>query len=179
MSPYLVLADGRVMAIYTNEDGAVIVIIHPNGTVKEYSREHVPPPSIASFCDGMDGSIYFLGGSPTDPPAIWKWVLPKDDDDETVSIAEKILPSIDPIKSNLVALKPFITKPQSVKFPNKRGGLSYGYFYAPNNLSADLPNDFKPPLLIKVRRLYIFFFPSIHTVFLYFISRFLFYFLFY
>lgn len=150
LSPYIVLEDGRILASYTNKEGAILVIVDIDGNIKEFSRTNIPPPAISSLCAENDSTIYFLGGSPTDPAAIWKWKLPSADEESGIAnVAQKILPSLDPIKANLGSLEPFITKPNLISFPNKRGGMSYGYYYAPNNLSKDLPKDFKPPLLVK------------------------------
>ena len=116
--------------------------------VQEFGRECIPPHSISSLCLEDDGTLYFLGGSPTDPVAIWKWELPGNEQCRAIEIVS----SVDPAQLDVLALQPFFSVPQLVEFPNKRGSVSYGYLYLPNNLSNDLAarEDWKPPLLVKV-----------------------------
>lgn len=114
-------------------------------------RDCIPPSSISSLCATSDGALYFIGGSPTEPPAIWRLDRPGD----SSCVAEVIVPSVEPHALNMKELAPFFSPPRLLSFPNARSGFSFGYFYPPNNLSPSNRQNFKPPLLVKVKYMHL------------------------
>ena len=144
LSPYIILNDGSIVACYTpsnNYDGVILVSIPPSqncGTPQEFGRAHIPPTSVSSLC-ATDSYIYFVGGSTTNPPAIWCW--------DRSGVAQQVLSSIN-ISIDLTELQAAMSEPQFISFPSTGGvGHAYGYFYAPTNNSMD--TNLKPPLLVK------------------------------
>jgi len=151
-TPYCFLSDGRLVATYKAEDGTRLIV----GTRKkgdgaalydiaEFGRGNLPPTSISNLCcTKTDNTLYFIGGSATEPASIWKW----EDPGNPNSIATLALPSIEP--TTIAPFRPFISKPQPITFPGKHG-TCHAYYYPPTNLaeSANLPSNFKPPLLVR------------------------------
>lgn len=157
LSPYVLLPDGRILGRYsTAADGSILVIININdGSVEEVSRECLPPSPfhMSTFCctediDNKDMYLYFLGGSPTDPIAIWKLGISATPKQPAVKVSS----SVDHSQLDVASLLPFFSLPRNVVFPNKRGNNSFAYLYMPNNLSDSCKSNssWKPPLLVKV-----------------------------
>jgi hypothetical protein len=84
-----------------------------------------------------------VGGSTKEPPAIWFWETPG------AGKARKVLSSLES-SVNLAPLQAAMSEPRLIEFPSE-DRHAFGYFYPPTNLSPELGNDFKPPLLVKVR----------------------------
>lgn len=160
--PYIILPDGRILAHYDTEDGSILVILqksnHQDVRVEEIRTSNYLPSdqySFSSFCLCGDlspesSAIYCIGGSPTDPSAIWRFPVLQGGD-----IAVKISSTVDSESLNLETLLEYFSTPQKVAFPNKRKSLSYGYLYLPNHLSMpEEGRSWKPPLLVKVLMLF-------------------------
>jgi hypothetical protein len=154
-SPYVIRQNGTLLLHCTSEEGAVLVMVDPDQdySVTVFGRDVIMPSSINSLCLVNDADLYFLGGSPSQPVSIWKWNVPESDETGSgVNKAVLVVPSIDATKVDISKYTPFISAPQKVMFPNRRGTHSYGYFYPPNNrLSGESERDnaVKPPLLVK------------------------------
>lgn len=158
LSPYVILPDGRILAHYDTEEGSILVIIqksnHQDIHVEEILTSDYYPSSqysLSSFCvcrilSSAGSTIYCIGGSPTDPSAIWRFPVLQGDD-----VAVKITSTVDSESLNLETLLEYFSTPQKVSFPNNRNSLSYAYLYLPNHLSIpEEGKSWKPPLLVKV-----------------------------
>lgn len=126
-NPYIVLKGGCIIAT-TMSDGLIQI---EDGVSKSLEA---PSTAISSLCRSESGVLYYMGGSTTDPPGVWKFVDGKH---------ELILPSVDP--SILAPLKNIISEPQKVVYQSAKGRVAHGYYYPPR-----LDNTLvKPPLLVK------------------------------
>ncbi len=154
----MILPDGRILAHYDTEDGSILAIIpkstHQDIHVEEIRTSDYLPSSqysLSSFCvcgqlSSASSTIYCIGGSPTDPFAIWRFPLLQGGD-----VAVKMTSTIDSESLNLETLLEYFSIPQKVSFPNKRNSLSYAYLYLPNHLTIpEEGKSWKPPLLVKV-----------------------------
>jgi len=134
-SPYVIRPDGTLFAIM---DGATLVKIDPDYQITEYGHDVIPPTSLTSLCLTDENTLHFLGGSPLEPVNIYKWSML---DNESATV---VIPSIDPNKVDLSLYQPYMSAPQKISFPNRRGTVSHAYFYPPKNTLVQ-----KPPLLVK------------------------------
>jgi len=154
---YTFLENGTLVAVYIppktgtdnifggdDEPGSKLVLITQDGSVQEFGRSCLPPMSIDSLTACGD-TLFFLGGSTTNPPALWCWERPGDG----LCVAHEVLSSMKSVK-NLAALQQYFSQPTTIQFPSDCGvGYAYGYFYPPCNVSKHLPASFQPPLLVK------------------------------
>ena len=128
VNPYVVVKSGSNKIAATMSDGLIKI---DDGTVTLLGA---PSTAISSLCVTESGDLFYIGGSTTDPPALWKYSAGKH---------ELILPSVDP--TILAPLKPLFSQPKHIIFPSAKGRVAHGYFYPPQ---LDNP-DIKPPLLVK------------------------------
>jgi dipeptidyl aminopeptidase/acylaminoacyl peptidase len=137
-TPYVVQSDGTIVASYSDADGAKVVVLPPlGGAVQEFGRDHIPPTSLSSLCATDDSRIYFVGGSTTEPSALYCW--------DGQGVAQKVKASMD---VDLTEIQAAMSKPQLIQYPSTGGvGYAYGYYYPPSRFTAG--SDVKPPLLVK------------------------------
>lgn len=126
-NPYVIVKSGSIITA-TMSEGLIKI---EDGTV---TFLEAPSTAISSLCVTDAGDLYYVGGSTTDPPALWKY-----------SSGEHVLvlPSVDP--TILAPLKSLFSRPKHAIFPSAKGRVAHGYFYPPR---VDNP-DVKPPLLVK------------------------------
>jgi dipeptidyl aminopeptidase/acylaminoacyl peptidase len=139
------LGESKLCATYSEGGESVVVVIDlgDKNKISEYGRDLFPPTSIDSLV-GCSHKLFFCGGGTKQPRGIWCWNLnaPSETAKEVVSSL-----SVD----NLQDLQQFMSEPVLVeaKSSSRGTGRCYAYYYPPNNLSPELPNDFRPPMLVK------------------------------
>ena len=126
-NPYIVLKGGCIIAT-TMSDGLIQI---EDGVSKSLEA---PSTAVSSLCRSESGVLYYIGGSTTDPPSVWKY---RD------GMHELVVPSVDP--SILSPLRHIFSKPRKVVFQSAKGRVAHGYYYPPR---LDNP-VVKPPLLVK------------------------------
>jgi len=146
LSPYIVLKNHTIVACYNNgEDGDRLVCIptlhNSSHVIQEFGREYIPPTSLSCLCATDDSMIYFVGGSITEPPAIWSW--------DGHGVATKVVDSIRDSTIHLKELQSVMSEPRLIQFPSQGGvGYAFGYYYPPTNRNND-ETQLLPPLLVK------------------------------
>jgi dipeptidyl aminopeptidase/acylaminoacyl peptidase len=86
---------------------------------------------------GEKNDLYFMGGSPSTPSAIYKW-----------NIESKETATVLACSSSLTFPDEVISVPKQVEFPTTMGS-AFGYYYAPKNGKYKCTTDKAPPLLVK------------------------------
>ena len=138
---YTFLPDGRLAATY-KKDGSTRLIIAdvrsdgPAKSVEEYSEEDGLPMQFGGVIASGD-DLYFLGGSPSTPPSVFKWSLDKRGEAEQLACSSTLSFSDDTV-----------SVPKQIEFPTKLG-TAFGYYYAPKNGRFTCTTDSAPPLLVK------------------------------
>ena len=138
---YTFLPDGRLAATY-KKDGSTRLIIAdvrsdgPAKLVEEYSEEDGLPMQFGGVIASGD-DLYFLGGSPSTPPSVFKWSLDKRGEAEQLACSSTLSFSDDTV-----------SVPKQIEFPTKLG-TAFGYYYAPKNGRFTCTTDSAPPLLVK------------------------------
>ena len=83
------------------------------------------------------GWVYFVGGSPTEPPTLAR-----------LDLSSRRLEVIR--RSYEVKIDAgYLSSPQSIEFPTAHGERAYGFYYPPRNRDYQAPSDERPPLLVK------------------------------
>jgi len=149
---YDFLVDGRIIAHYPDSSsGETLLVVFEEvkdsnsaESVQVYSSKDGLPHSFGGFAPSIDGSLYFLGGGPDTPSAVYKWDGLKKDANALVNA--ELLAST----SNSAIEDGFVSIPKPVEFPSPLG-TSYGYYYAPTNPNYECTEKGAlPPLLVKV-----------------------------
>jgi hypothetical protein len=81
---YTFLADGRVAATITDKaTGESRLLCFEDGStepaVKEYGSADGLPHSFGGICASKSGTLYMLGGAPSEPAGVFSWALPTAD----------------------------------------------------------------------------------------------------
>lgn len=83
-----------------------------------------------------DGFVVFVGGSPTQAPALVRLDL--------ASCRTEVLRRSSPLQID----EAYVSVPQAIAFPTTDGKTAHAYFYAPRNRDYMLPDGVKPPLRV-------------------------------
>ena len=135
------LPDGRLVAQYTKNGISTLVVAQvsnkgPPTNISEYDLNHGLPMMFGGITPGTDNDLYFIGGSPSTPPSIYKWNL----DTQTSQIIK--------CSSDLSFDTNLISIPRQIQFPTTLG-TAYGYYYPPKNGEYEGLEGESPPLLVK------------------------------
>jgi hypothetical protein len=138
------LPDGRLVAQY-NKDGRSILFVadvsdtnSPATNIQQFGSEDGLPMMFGGVVPGSNNDLYFIGGSPSTPPSVYKW-----------NMATKGSAEVLGCSSNLSFPDDIISIPKQIEFPTTLG-TAYGYYYAPKNGGYSCPPGETPPLLVKV-----------------------------
>ena len=131
---YAHLPDGAIAVGKGGATSGSFTIIDPEGN----SRPIEVPYSEVSFvtADTAGESLYFVGASPTQEPAIVRVDLATESC-ETIYAPSKV--SIDP---------GYLSSPEHILFPTTDDGEAHAYYYAPTNQDFAAPDDELPPLVV-------------------------------
>jgi dipeptidyl aminopeptidase/acylaminoacyl peptidase len=83
-----------------------------------------------------DGEAWFVGGSPTEPPAVMRQTL---DGSPPEVIRRSFEVSVDPS---------YLSEPRTIEFPTEDEKTAWAFYYPPLNPDFEGPGDEKPPLLV-------------------------------
>jgi len=160
---YTFMTDGRLVAQYSKDGKSILVIANVmteddnnNGAatnICEYiggEDDDILPITfggIVTSTTNNDGSIYFLGGSPSTPTSIYRW------DSANPTLPARIVKC----SSNVQFSSSIISTPRRIEFPTSDNKTAFGYYYPPRNdgyactADDDDDDDVKPlpPLLVK------------------------------
>lgn len=118
----------NLVATYADgSKGSHIVFINTNTCqATEFGRSCLPPTSIDSLCASGD-MLYFVGGSVTEPRALWCWERPGD----ATCVAKQLVSSLN--VANLEHLHEFFSMPELIQAPSSDIGVGfcYAYYYPP------------------------------------------------
>lgn len=138
------LPDGRLVAQYTRDGKSVLVVADvvsdnngPATNIREYGMDDGLPMMFGGIVPGSNNDLYFVGGSPSTPPSVYKWNL------DTKGAAEILACS-----SNLSFADDIISIPKQIEFPTTMG-TAFGYYYPPKNGGHVGLDGEAPPLLVK------------------------------
>jgi dipeptidyl aminopeptidase/acylaminoacyl peptidase len=130
---YVVLADGRIACIYS-QDGTDHLGVIPaiGGGLQPFLLNYTVLYSIAT-----DGErLYMVGGGPTESPAI----LMVDPKSSQVEVIQR--------STTLVIDAGYVSVPRPIEFPTENGLTAYALFYPPANQDYKPPRGEKPPLIV-------------------------------
>ena len=161
---YTFMTDGRLVAQYSKDGKSILVIA--NVMTKDDNNDGAAT-NICAYIGGRedddilpitfggivtsttnnDGSIYFLGGSPSTPTSIYRW------DSANPTLPARIIKC----SSNVQFSSSVISTPRRIEFPTSNNKTAFGYYYPPRNdgyaCTADDDDDvvkpLLPPLLVK------------------------------
>jgi hypothetical protein len=161
---YTFMTDGRLVAQYSKDGKSILVIANvmtkddnndgAATNVCEYiggrEDDNILPITfggIVTSTTNNDGSIYFLGGSPSTPTSIYQW------DSTNPTLPARIIKC----SSNVQFSSSIISTPRRIEFPTSNNKTAFGYYYPPRNdgyaCTADDDDDvvkpLLPPLLVK------------------------------
>jgi hypothetical protein len=137
------LADGRLVAQYSKDGKSVLVVADVSNkdglatNIQEYGMEDGLPMMFGGIVPTDGNDVYFIGGSPSTPPSVYKWNI------ETKGAAEILACS-----TNLSFDDDIISIPRQVEFPTTLG-TAFGYYYPPKNGCHTGMDGEAPPLLVK------------------------------
>jgi dipeptidyl aminopeptidase/acylaminoacyl peptidase len=130
---YVVLADGRIACIYS-QDGRDHLGVIPTGGG---SLHAVKLDYTAFYSLATDGErLWVAGGSPTESTAILM-VDPKSDQVEVIQHSSTLV--IDP---------DYVSIPRPIEFPTENNLTAHALFYPPTNRDFKAPRAEKPPLIV-------------------------------
>jgi dipeptidyl aminopeptidase/acylaminoacyl peptidase len=131
MVTYAFVDENRIAATYTEGGRWKLALIDP--TAKRFTRLDIPIEPVESIKANAD-TIYFIGGSPTEPAAIYAY--------STGGRLQVLRSSTtDPIPRD------WISVPEAVTF--KAGDRDvHAFYYAPRNPDASAPPATQPPLIV-------------------------------
>ena len=133
MSTYDFASDGRVICAYTTNEGSKLAAIDAPGRLDPIDT---PYTTISELRTGH-GSLYFIGGSPTEVPALVQLDL--------ASGRRQVLRRA----SEVAVDAGYLSVPEPVEFPTEHGLTAHGLYYPPKNRDCAAPSSEKPPLLVK------------------------------
>lgn len=130
------------MAQYSKNGQSVLIVadVSKDGAatnVLEYGMDDGLPMMFGSIVIGNNYDLYFVGGSPSTPPSVYKWNL------KSQCTAEILACS-----SNISFPDDVISVPTQIKFPTTLG-TAFGYYYPPKNKGHTGVDGEAPPLLVK------------------------------
>ena len=136
------LSDGRLVAQYSKNGQSVLIVadVSKDGAatnVLEYGMDDGLPMMFGSIIPGNNYDLYFVGGSPSTPPSVYKWNLKSQGTAEILACS-----------SNISFPDDVISVPTQIKFPTTLG-TAYGYYYPPKNGGHTGKDGESPPLLVK------------------------------
>ncbi|NPV06954.1 MAG: S9 family peptidase [Anaerolineae bacterium] len=89
-----------------------------------------------SYVRARDGKVYFVGGTPADPPAVVQLSLAEREFDLVrVSCEVRVDPG-------------YLSTPRAIDYPTGGGMTAHAFFYAPQNRQFQGPEGEKPPLIV-------------------------------
>ena len=109
----------------------------PATDIREYGIKDGLPMQFGGVIGTESNDLYFIGGSPSTPPSVYKWNLEKKGPAEILACS-----------SSLSFSEDLISVPKQIEFPTTLG-TAYGYYYAPKNGGFHCTTDKAPPLLVK------------------------------
>lgn len=74
------LADGRIVAQYNKNGHSCLVVADvnkhgPATNIQEFGMDNGLPMMFGGIIPGANNDLYFVGGSPSTPPSVYKWNL--------------------------------------------------------------------------------------------------------
>lgn len=134
-SNYVFESDHRIVCSYTMRGQWHLAIIDTNSNL----CEEIPIPyTHISNLQATKDTVVFLGGSPTEAPAVVSLDLTTE--------KTKVLR-----QSSNLAIKPkYISIPSPIEYPTEEGLTAHALYYFPCNPAFMAPTDTRPPLLVFV-----------------------------
>ncbi len=134
-SSYAHLPDGRIaLGKGGVASGSVTVIDPASGSIRSIEIPYSEVSYITA--DSQGESLYFVGSSPTEEPAITKLQL------ETETCETIYAPS------SVNVAPGYLSSPQHVVFPTTENGEAHAFYYEPTNQDFAAPEGEQPPLVV-------------------------------
>jgi dipeptidyl aminopeptidase/acylaminoacyl peptidase len=133
MSTYAFESDSRIVCAF-NERGTWGLATIDTGTL-EMKRLDVPHTDISTV-RAIGGEAFYLGGTPTESPAVVRVSL----ESGAIEVLRR--------SSSAAIAREYLSVPVSVEFPTEGGKSAYAFFYAAANRDFAGPADEKPPLIV-------------------------------
>lgn len=149
---YVVLADGRIACIYS-QDGIDQLGIIPSGGG---SLQTVKTDYTVFYSLATDGErLWLVGGSPTQSPAVLV-VDPKLEAGPVKAVKDRPIVEDHPITVEVVQQSTtlaidvgYVSIPCPIEFPTENGLTAHALFYPPVNRDYKAPSGKKPPLIVS------------------------------
>ncbi|PWI56944.1 peptidase [Sulfoacidibacillus thermotolerans] len=133
MSTYGFLDEFTIFCTYNDHGQWSLAMIHLSTGELQTLDSHF---TAVRYVRAAQGSACFIGGSPTMPTAIVRYVRSHN---EFTLLRESTQLMIDP---------EFLSIPEVVEFPTSFDRTAYGFFYAPASAEFDGPPTDRPPLIV-------------------------------
>ena len=134
MSTYGFESADRIICVYTSKGTWFLASLHcSTGELEEIATTYTEIWNLSA----SPGQVVFCAGSPTQTPSIVRLDL-ANMQFQTLRRA-----------SDLKVDKGYLSIPEAIEFPTKKGRTSHAFFYAPHNCDYQPPDGEQPPLLVK------------------------------
>lgn len=133
MSLYGLARDGGIVCVFRRRGDSQLALLDPDSG--RLTGIATPYRDIADVKVG-DGFVVFVGGSPTQAPALVRLDL--------ASCRCDVLRRSSPLQID----EAYVSLPQAIAFPTTDGKSAHAFFYAPRNRDYAMPEGAKPPLRV-------------------------------
>jgi dipeptidyl aminopeptidase/acylaminoacyl peptidase len=133
LSTYGFAAPEQLVCTYSEAGARRLAVLNPATGATTYLE--TPYTEIREVHPGP-GEVTFVGGSPTEAPALVQVELKSG---QLTVLRRSSTTTVDPA---------YLSRPQAIEFPTEGGRTAYGYYYPPTNPDAQAPAGEKPPLVV-------------------------------
>jgi dipeptidyl aminopeptidase/acylaminoacyl peptidase len=133
MSTYGFESPGRIICSYASEGSWHLASL--DTSAGRLVAVDTPYTSISSL-HASSGSVYFIGGSPTEPASIVRLDL------------EKGKPDVLRRSTDLELDDGYLSTPEPIEYPTSGGQTAHAFYYPPKNGEYAAPAGERPPLLV-------------------------------
>ena len=158
---FVFLPDGRCAAQYSDKDTGRSTLLTfedsdddaaAEASTRRYGQADGLPPQFGSLTPASDGkTLYFMGGSASEPGGVYQWAIPPAgtppapaDASAGPEVAAKMLAC----SSSQRLPEGYVSVPSLIEFPTTLG-TAFAYYYAPTNAEFESADEAAPPLLVK------------------------------
>ncbi|WP_423062956.1 S9 family peptidase [Candidiatus Paracoxiella cheracis] len=125
------------------DDKTIVAIVNSNGRQtlglirdEKFQAFDLPYDQLEPYLVVDGNTVFFLGASPTEAPAIIQYDVKKNKHEVVYKSANT------PIE------KKYVSQPQSIEFPTDNNKTAYAFYYPPYNENYAAPKGELPPLLV-------------------------------
>lgn len=137
MSTYAHLEDGRVAAAFCEAGSWGLGLLDPGADDADRFERVDLPYTVVTDVVAVRGGLAFSAGSPVQPLSLVRLDLAEGRPRVLRAAGEQLDPAM-------------VSVPEAITFPTAHGEVAHGFFYPPRNPDFRVPDDERPPLLVKI-----------------------------